>query len=336
MFSRRNILIGLAAVSLIGAVSGYVISEWSGSNADAVSLTEDEILKRERAAIERLKERGCHAELRTDEWIGVAGVLLTLFPEHIDEKGHIVKEVFADLRYLRNCFLVLDATPISNEGLADLKTLDNLLLLSLQQTPITDEGMGQVEGIISLRLLRLNWTRISDHGLRHIDRLPDLVMLYLSGTRITDNAMLHIVELKKLAALQMSFTKITDKACASLPKLPELQFLGLDRTRVTDVGVTHLRSCKKLAYVNLTQTTLTDKRLVDLRSEIPDCRVVRKVTLRHLQSAAGRSKPSAKKKQSVSPKIRVKFASPEELNSQRKPAAKPTAPANPNSPSTGK
>ena len=336
MFSRRNVLIGLAAFSLIGAVSGYVISEWSGAEEGAVSLAEDEILKRERAAIERLKERGCHAELRTDEWIEVAGVLLTLFPEHIDEKGHIVKEVFSDLRYLRNCFLVLDKTPISNEGLADLKTLDNLLLLSLQQTPITDEGMGQIEGIISLRLLRLNWTAISDHGLRHIDRLPDLVMLYLSGTRITDNAMLHIVELKKLAALQVSFTRISDKACASLPELPELQFLGLDRTRVTDVGVAHLRNCKKLAYVNLTQTALTDKQLVELRSEIPNCQVVRKVTLRHLQSVAGESKPAGKPKPATSPKLRGTFASPKEVISQRKPAAKPAVPANLNSPSTGK
>ncbi|MBC8290298.1 MAG: hypothetical protein H8E37_08275 [Planctomycetes bacterium] len=330
MFSRRNILIGISAVSLIGAVSGYVISEWTAGDADAVSLTEDEVLRRERAAIERLKERGCHAELRTDEWIGVAGVLLTLFPEHIDEKGHIVKEVFADLRYLRNCFLVLDQTPISNEGLVDLKTLDNLLLLSLQQTPVTDDGMGHVEGIISLRLLRLNWTAITDHGLRHIDRLPDLVMLYLSGTRVTDNAMLHIVELKKLAALQLSFTKVSDKACAALPKLPELQFLGLDRTDVTDVGVTHLRSCKKLGYVNLTQTALTDKRLIELRSEIPNCRVVRKVTLRHLHSASGKSKPREP------PKIRVKFATPEESSSKPKAASKPTAPVNPITPSAGK
>lgn len=317
MFSRRNILSGVAALTLLGATSAFIILAWSGDDSGAVSLVEDEDLRREREAIERLKERGCRAEIRTDGWIGVAGVLLTLFPEHFNEKGHIVKEVFGDLRYLRNCFLVLDDTPVSNDGLADLKLLDNLLLLSLQRTQVTDEGVGHIEGIVSLRLLRLNWTGITDHGLRYIDRLPDLVMLYVSGTRITDNAMLHITELKKLAALQMAFTEISDKACATLPELPELQFLGLDGTDVTDVGVTHLRSCPKLKYVNLTRTALTDRRLVELRSEIPNCRIERKVTLRHLQSAS----EDARGKADPMPKVSGGQTTPQKAASERKPAS---------------
>ena len=275
----------VATLAAIGSAV-FVFGWWGNNDAAAVTLTEDEAMLRERKAIERLKEKGCHAEERTDEWIGEAGILLQLFPEHIDEKGHILPELFAELRYLQNCFLVLDETPISDEGLSDLKTLDNLLLLSLQATPVTDEGLGHIEGIISLRLLRLNWTRITDHGLRYIDRLPDLVMLYVSGTRITDDAMKHIVALKKLAALQMASTRITDKSCARLPELPELQFLGLDRTKVTDVGVTYLSSCPKLTYVNLTKTELTDKRLIELRTELPKCRVVRNVTLDHLRADA--------------------------------------------------
>jgi len=296
MMPRQAVIAAVLAVALIAIGSGFLISIWGDNGAGAVTLTEDEAMLREREAIERLKQKGCHAEERTDEWIGEAGILLRLFPEHINEKGHILPELFAELRYLQNCFLVLDETPISNDGLSDLKTLDNLLLLSLQATPVTDEGMGHIEGIISLRLLRLNWTRITDHGLRYIDRLPDLVMLYVSGTQITDDAMRHIVSLKKLAALQMAATKITDKACAELHKLPELQFLGLDKTRVTDVGVTHLSSCPKLSYVNLTKTALTDERLIELRAELPNCRVVRNVTLDHFQPATFGAglKPAAK------------------------------------------
>lgn len=293
MMTRQTIVAVALAVSLVAIGSGvFIFGWWDSTDAAAVTLTEDEAMLRERKAIERLKEKGCHAEERTDEWIGEAGILLQLFPEHIDEKGHILPELFAELRYLQNCFLVLDQTPISNEGLSDLKSLDNLLLLSIQATPVTDEGLGHVEGIISLRLLRLNWTRITDHGLRYIDRLPDLVMLYVSGTQITDGAMQHIVSLKKLAALQMAATEITDKACAKLPLLPELQFLGLDKTKVTDVGVTHLSDCPKLTYVNLTKTALTDKRLIELRAELPKCRVVRNVTLDHLRAAAPRSNPA--------------------------------------------
>jgi hypothetical protein len=283
----RQVVIAVALVAALTVIGSgvFILGWWRNNDAAAVTLMEDEAMLRERKAIERLKEKGCHAEERTDEWIGEAGILLRLFPEHIDEKGHILPELFAELRYLQNCFLVLDETPISNEGLSDLKSLDNLLLLSLQATPVTDEGLGHIEGIISLRLLRLNWTRITDHGLRYIDRLPDLVVLYVSGTRITDDAMEHIVGLKKLAALQMASTKITDKACAKLPLLPELQFLGLDQTKVTDVGVTYLSACPKLSYVNLTKTALTDERLIELRAELPRCRVVRNVTLDHVRAA---------------------------------------------------
>jgi len=271
-------------VALLVALAGYSAYQRAGDGS-AVTLSENERLRNERKAIERLKENGCGAEAKTDEWIGESGILLTLFPEHIDETGHIVPEVIRDLRFLRNCFLVLDQTPVSNDGLSDLKSLDNLLLLSLQQTPVTDEGMGHIEGIISLRLLRLNWTRITDHGLRYIDRLPDLVMLYLSGTQITDQAMQHIIALKKLAALQVSYTRITDRACADLPSLPELQFLGLDGTRITDAGMADIEDCPKLSYVNLTRTKLTDKRLIALRDAIPDCRVVRNITVHQLKNA---------------------------------------------------
>ena len=288
--SRRRFTVILPAVVLSTIITGYFAVHWA-VNSSAVSLTEDERLRNERKAIERLKENGCQAEEKTDEWIGQSGILLTLFPEHIDDRGHLVTEVVSDLRFLRNCFLVLDRTPVSNEGLSDLKSLDNLLLLSLQETPVTDEGMGHIEGIISLRLLRLNWTRVTDHGLRYIDRLPDLVMLYLSGTQITDQAMQHIVALKKLAALQMSYTRITDRACADLPLLPELQFLGLDGTRVTDAGMTHIEDCPKLSYVNLTRTTLTDKRLVALRAAIPDCRVVRNITVHQLKNPLPSERP---------------------------------------------
>lgn len=267
--SRRVFLAGLS--SFVPLLSGC------GNSADeAVVLTESELIKRERAAIERLKELGCKVQEAEDQWLQTSGILVHLASEHIDDEGRILAEVFREFRNLRRLFLVVDGTPIQKSGLAQLVDLDNLLLLSAQWTPTDDDGISQIQGIVSLRLLRLNWSQISDDGLKYIDRLPDLLMLYLSGTKVTDEGAVRIARLKQLTSLQLSHTPVTDFSVKQLASLADLAHLGLDATKITDACVPSLKSLKSLRYLNVSETALSRDGLLELSETLPDCQIVQK------------------------------------------------------------
>jgi hypothetical protein len=258
----------LAMLALLVGLSGC------GDKAGPLELTSDQIELKEREAIERLKEAGCKVAEVDDPVIGTPGIMVTLFSEHFTTTGMIRNEVMSNFRYLRNLFLIVDATPVSADGLAQLRTLNNLLLVSAQWTATNNKGLSSIEGIVSLRLLRLNWTPLTDDGLRHIERLPKLAMLYLSGTRVTDEVVKHIKVLNSLKSLQLSHTGITDSGIAALQGFADLTHLGLDGTVVTDVSIPILASFKSLRYLNIADTELTAEGKQKLRDALPECEVV--------------------------------------------------------------
>ena len=245
-----------------------------GDKTGRLELTSDQIELKEREAIERLKEAGCNVAEVDDPLIGTPGIMVTLYGEHFTTAGTIRNEVMSNFRYLRNLFLVVDATPISADGLAQLRTLNNLLLVSAQWTMTNNKGLSSIEGIVSLRLLRLNWTPLTDDGLQHIERLPELRMLYLSGTRVTDEVVKYIKVLKRLKALQLSHTGITDSGLAALQGFADLTHLGLDGTVVSDVSIPVLTSFESLQYLNIADSELTADGMKKLRAALPECEIV--------------------------------------------------------------
>lgn len=239
----------------------------------SLELTSDQIELRERKAIEQLKELGCKVAEVDDPLIGTPGILVTVYKEHLTTTGKIRTDVMSQFRYLRNLFLVTDATRISADGLAELRNLDNLILVSAQWTSTDNKGLASIEGIVSLKLLRLNWSLVTDDGLKHIERLPDLAMLYLTGTAVTDNVVPHITPLKSLKALQLSHTGITDVGLAGLKGFAELTHLGLDGTVVTDDSIPVIAGFTSLKYLNVSDTDMTDAGMRELKDALPDCRV---------------------------------------------------------------
>jgi internalin A len=261
------------------AVSGLtmtLLGGCGGSSGEAVVLTESELVSRERTAIERLKELGCKVQEAEDQWLQTSGILVHLAEEHIDGQGRIAADIFQEFRNLRRLFLIVDMTSIQSAGLAQLRDLDNLLLLSAQRTATDDDGLSQIQGIVSLRLLRLNWSKVSDDGLKYIDRLPDLLMLYLSGTGVTDEAAVRINRLKQLTALQLAHTELTDDGINQLTALTVLTHLGLNATAITDDCIPVLQSMTNLQYLNVSETQLSGDGLLRLGEALPDCRIVQK------------------------------------------------------------
>ncbi len=264
-------LLPLLAITLIGGC---------GTDSKSIVLSDDELERRERKAIDALRAEGCKLEETEDEIIKARGILVRLFPEHLTETGTIRSELIRELRDLRKCFLILDNTPIKPAGFEQLKTINNILLLSAQRAPITDESLRQIEGIVSLRLLRLNGTKVGDEGLRHINRLPELRMLYLNGTKISDRGAEQLAALKKLQALQLAETALTDVGATVLTELPELEFLSLRETDITDETVAVLTKLKRLKHVDLTDTRVSSDGMQKLKDALPDCFVKRELTFR--------------------------------------------------------
>lgn len=276
-------MIKLRSVSGILTTIGFclalaAIAVWfRGKSEEDIRLSAERALLLEARTIEFLRERGCDVSETEDEWLGASGILVRLFPEHFTDDGIIASEIFDEFRYIRRLYLILDRTPVSTSGLAQLRNLNNLLLLSAQETATTNKGLEQIEGIVSLKLLRLNWTPVDDAGLRRIERLNQLVMLYLSGTRITDEGISSLLVLKNIRAMQIAYTRVTDRGLSILSGLSNIEYLGINSTAATDDSAESLIRMKQLSYVDLTDTKITLGGIRKIKEALPHCRIDRRI-----------------------------------------------------------
>jgi len=81
--------------------------------------------------------------------------------------------------------LVLNDTPINDDGLSYLREAKNLRHLFLEGTAITDDGLRQIARMTNLQFLSLKRTKITDSGLVHLHGLPKLNVVQLEATSVT-------------------------------------------------------------------------------------------------------------------------------------------------------
>ena len=70
-----------------------------------------------------------------------------------------------------------------DEGLDQLRGLDNLRWLDLSRTNVTDQGLAQLRDLKRLQVLKLQQTRVTDEGLANLSDLDALEGLALHDTR---------------------------------------------------------------------------------------------------------------------------------------------------------
>lgn len=90
--------------------------------------------------------------------------------------------------------LILQDSPITDEGLKLLAALTQLQYLSLANTQITDAGLQYLKGMTQLEWLNLDSTQVSDTGLEQIKDLPRLKRLVLTHTGVTDEGVKRLRE----------------------------------------------------------------------------------------------------------------------------------------------
>jgi hypothetical protein len=91
----------------------------------------------------------------------------------------------------------------------DVSKWPNLTQLTLYDSPFADAGLANLKGLRDLWLLSLDKTQITDGGLQHLEGLNNLRHLSLVGTNVSDEAVDVLQSLKSVKTLNLTGTKIT-------------------------------------------------------------------------------------------------------------------------------
>ncbi len=154
--------------------------------------------------------------------------------EMIEKAGGSVRKIAQNDERLEVDFH-LQAGSLTDDQLAPLKELKNIIHLHLGNTGVTDRGLAHVGNLVTLTKLHLEKTKISDAGLKHLGNLKDLSYLNLYGTEITDAGLAHLKGLTNLKNLYLWQTKMTPAGVSDLQKaLPAVQInTGWEETKGT-------------------------------------------------------------------------------------------------------
>jgi len=185
-------------------------------------------------------------------------------------KTGLTNEQLAALKGLKPEGLILAATAVTDEGLANLKEMTTLQRLDVSGTKVTNPGIENLKGLEKMLWLDLAKTRIGDAAIGHIKGMKDLQILYANHLMLGDAAMAHLAEIKSLRRLSLASTKITDKGLAALQGLPNLEWLSLRAApKITDKSVPTLGELKNLRYLDIRSTKITAGAARKLKEALP-------------------------------------------------------------------
>ena len=127
---------------------------------------------------------------------------------------------------------------LTDDGLADVARLGNVIELNLRDTKITSAGLVHLKGLAKLTRLHLERTNVGDEGIANLTKLTTLEYLNLYGTKITDKSLGHLAGLKNLRQLYVWQTDVTDAGIAKFKKaLPAVSVVkGIDLSTIIPVA----------------------------------------------------------------------------------------------------
>src|SRR5436190_1829085 len=123
---------------------------------------------------------------------------------------------------------------IIDSDLAILEKFPGLQWLDLRITPISDAGIAHVRTLRQLKFLNLFRTNLSDKGMENLRGLIDLETLLIGGTRVTDAGLVNIERHQKLRKVSVFRTAVSDAGLASFAKLPTLEILLIGESKITE------------------------------------------------------------------------------------------------------
>jgi len=124
--------------------------------------------------------------------------------------------------------------------------------LTLEGVSITDQGLENLRALEQLQRLILNDCAISPGGLKILAELPlheTVTSIGLRGTKLSGSDLTWLKEFAKLQRIDVSKTAITDASLPPLELLP-LQVLNVAETKVTAAGLEPLQKKNPKLVVN--------------------------------------------------------------------------------------
>jgi hypothetical protein len=184
----------------------------------------------------------------------------------------------ADLPKLTHLLtLEIDSSGATDAGLAYLKDMTSLKVLSFGSNPaITDAGLAHLKGLTQLQQIMFSYTGITDGGLVHLKGMDMLEQVYAGCRNVGDVGLAHLQALPNLRSLALADSQVTDAGMAHIKEMKKLEFLALDRTQVSDAGLAQLKGLTKLVTLRVVGTKVTDAGVGDLRTALPNVKVVQK------------------------------------------------------------
>ncbi|MBQ2821721.1 MAG: hypothetical protein IJF17_09090 [Thermoguttaceae bacterium] len=205
---------------------------------------------------------------------------LVLLYGNFDNEGVSKLTAVKTLRLLdlRGCAAVTD------EGLAALKELPNLIVLKLRCTAVTNAGIENIRGkklktfgiedsqtfddtaiawlgemVESMQEITImRCIAISDNGVNQLAPLTDMRKLNLRGNYLSSDSLKACAGMTKLTQLIVSENIIDDEGVKYLENLGALEHLDLWANMVTDAGVDSLVKIASLKKLSLVGNQITD------------------------------------------------------------------------------
>jgi hypothetical protein len=137
--------------------------------------------------------------------------------------------------------IVISGSQVTDAGLANIKSLDNVSTLNVSKTGVGGTGLAEIAGWTKLTSLDLSETKVDDDALAHLSKLTNLNSLTLDGCSLSGVGLGNLKDLAELQSLRLDKTKVDDAGLAKLPPLPKLKNLRLNDTQITDTSIEHLK-----------------------------------------------------------------------------------------------
>ena len=135
--------------------------------------------------------------------------------KQLRDAGGIIQNIAANTT-AKEAKFHLSGTGVTDEQLAALPNVKELVWLNLRGTKVSDAGLQYVGQCKSLTNLQLPLTPITDAGLKHLSGLTKLEILNLYGTQVSDAGLADLVPLTKLRKLYVWQTQVTPAGAAKL------------------------------------------------------------------------------------------------------------------------
>ena len=135
--------------------------------------------------------------------------------ENIKNNGGTVRSVAAN-DDSKEIDFHLSGKDLTDDKLADVAQVEEVIWLNLKDTKITDAGLKHLANLKNLKKLHLERTAVTDEGLAHLSGLSNLKYLNLYGTKVTDAGLEKLTELKNLEQLYLWKSAATEEGAQRL------------------------------------------------------------------------------------------------------------------------